>query len=86
MVGAEMPLYWELRDGRIAKRVPRSREFTPSQQSFPGITFSADGWYGVRVKDILKGTVVVDRPTDAVFAHHGWRETTLAIKVSIACL
>lgn len=79
MMRAEMPLYWTLRDGRTAKRVPRSQEFTPSQQTFSGITFSANGWHGVRVKDILNRTVVVDCPTDTIFVDHGWRATTLAL-------
>ncbi|KAG2147431.1 uncharacterized protein EDB93DRAFT_414475 [Suillus bovinus] len=79
MVNAEMPPYWKLRDGRIAKRVPRSREFNPSQQSFPGIFFSIHGWCGVSAEDILNNNVVIDYPTDTMFAHHGWRETTLAL-------
>ncbi|KAG1727823.1 hypothetical protein EDB19DRAFT_175032 [Suillus lakei] len=78
MVG-EMPSHWLLRDGRRTKRVPRSLNFTPSQESFPGITFSVGGWPGVRVKDIRNQTVNVDRPTDTIFAHHGWRTTNLAL-------
>ncbi|KAG2030536.1 hypothetical protein BDR03DRAFT_180611 [Suillus americanus] len=77
-IGAEMPPYWRASDGRIVKRVPRSRELTPSQESFPGIHFSVKGWCGVSVEKILKQTVV-DYPTDMVFAHHGWRTTTLAL-------
>ncbi|KAG2066917.1 hypothetical protein BDR04DRAFT_1120844 [Suillus decipiens] len=60
----EMPPYWHLRDGRLAKRVPRSQRFSPSQQSFPGITFSSDGWCGVRVTDILHNRASIDCPTD----------------------
>ncbi|KAG1818560.1 uncharacterized protein BJ212DRAFT_1268846 [Suillus subaureus] len=77
-IGAEMPPYWRASDGKIAKRVLRLREFTPAQQSFPGIHFSVRNWCGVNVSDILKQTVV-DCPTDVVFAHHGWRTTTLAL-------
>ncbi|KAG2359156.1 hypothetical protein BDR07DRAFT_234845 [Suillus spraguei] len=76
----EMPPYWRLRDGRLAKRVPRLQRFSPSQQSFPGITFSSDGWCGVRVKDILRNRASIDCPTDLVFAHHGWRATNLSLE------
>ncbi|KAG1882762.1 hypothetical protein F4604DRAFT_1678261 [Suillus subluteus] len=78
-IGTEMPLYWDTSNGRQVKRVPRLREFTPSQGSFPGILFSVNGWGGVSVTDILTRQTVVDYPTDMVFAHHGWRTTTLAL-------
>ncbi|KAG1721759.1 hypothetical protein EDB19DRAFT_497477 [Suillus lakei] len=78
MVG-EMPSVWLLRDGRRAKRIPRSPNFSPSQESFPGITFSVNGWPGVRVEDIRNQTVYVDRPADFIFARHGWRTTNLAL-------
>ncbi|KAG1732449.1 uncharacterized protein EDB91DRAFT_1338357 [Suillus paluster] len=77
---APMPLHWFLADGRRAERVPRPQGITPSQESFPGVTFSTSNWPGVRVKDLLKQKVVVDSPTDTVFAHHGWRNTTLALE------
>ncbi|OJA19523.1 hypothetical protein AZE42_03203 [Rhizopogon vesiculosus] len=80
LLRAPMPPHWFLTDGRRAEHVPRPLGINPSQESFPGIAFSTGGWPGVRVKDILKQKVVVDNPTDTIFAHHGWRATTLALE------
>jgi hypothetical protein len=82
----EMPPFWTLRNQIVVERVPRPPALSPTMQNFPGITFSTNGWGGVRVRDLLRGTVTVDHSTDTIFAHHGWRETTLALEVSIACL
>ncbi|KAG2125618.1 hypothetical protein BD769DRAFT_1668880 [Suillus cothurnatus] len=74
-----MPKQWPVSNGRVATRVPRLPEFSPSQQSFHCIMFNVKNWCGVRVTDILRQQVVVDYSTDTVFAHHGWRTTTLAL-------
>jgi hypothetical protein len=80
-----MPSHWFLTDGRRTEHVPRPHGISPVQESFPGIAFSTGGWPGVRVKDILKQKVVVDNPSDAVFAHHGWRTTVIALEVRTPC-
>jgi hypothetical protein len=81
-----MPRYWTLSNQIEVERVPRKWELSPPMESFPGITFSINGWGGVRARDLLCGTVTVDHSTDPAFADHSWRETTLALEVSIACL
>ncbi|KAG1721753.1 hypothetical protein EDB19DRAFT_497363 [Suillus lakei] len=78
MVG-EMPSVWLLRDGRRANHIPCLPNFTPSQESFPSITFSVNGWPGVRVEDICNQTVYVDHLADFIFAYHGWQTTNLAL-------
>ncbi|KIK33421.1 hypothetical protein CY34DRAFT_813616 [Suillus luteus UH-Slu-Lm8-n1] len=76
----EMPPFWTLRNQIVVERVPRPPALSPTMQSFPGITFSINGWGGVRVRDILRGTVTVDHSTDTAFADRSWRETTLALE------
>lgn len=79
---AEMPEYWVFPDRRSAVRLPRRHEQSPPQESFPPITFSVDGWPGVRVRDVLNHRVVVDRPYDTPMAHFGWRSTVVNLEVS----
>lgn len=75
-----MPQYWTLSNQIRVERVPRPPTLSPPMESFDGITFSTNGWGGVRVRDLLRRTVTVDHSTDTAFAHHGWRETTLALR------
>lgn len=77
---AEMPQFFILGDQNVAKRVPRPPKFTRTKETFDGITFSTNGWPGVRVRDLLRGTVTIDHSTDTIFTKHGWRETTLALE------
>ncbi|KIM65823.1 hypothetical protein SCLCIDRAFT_111995 [Scleroderma citrinum Foug A] len=77
---AEMPEYWVFPDRRSAVRLPRRHEQSPPQESFPPITFSVDGWPGVRVRDVLNHRVVVDRPYDTPMAHFGWRSTVVNLE------
>ncbi|KAG6370530.1 hypothetical protein JVT61DRAFT_11314 [Boletus reticuloceps] len=53
---------------------------SPPQESIEAITFYAHGWPGVRVKDILKNTVVVDSPNDPIFEERGWRATIVHLE------
>ncbi|KAH7919492.1 hypothetical protein BV22DRAFT_1199458 [Leucogyrophana mollusca] len=76
----DMPPYFLLPDGKRLVRLPRAMLFTPAQKSTSAITFSASGFPGVRVKDVLRATVLVDEPSDRVFEHHGWRTTNIALE------
>lgn len=76
-----MPQYYALSDKRRIERVPRPPHLSPPYESIPAITFSVNGWAGVRVKDVLKDTVVIDAANDAVLAHHGWRSIVVNLEV-----
>lgn len=77
-----MPDRWVLPDRRSAVRLPRPRQLSPPQESFPPITFSVKGWPGVRVEDVLNHAVMVDCPYDMPMAHLGWRSTVVNLEVS----
>ncbi|KAF9222889.1 hypothetical protein BS17DRAFT_767634 [Gyrodon lividus] len=77
---APMPQYYALLDQRRIERVPRPPHLSPAQESIPAITFSANGWPGVRARDLLKDTIIIDAPHDAVFAHHRWRTTVVNLE------
>ncbi|KAG8215557.1 hypothetical protein J3R82DRAFT_7400 [Butyriboletus roseoflavus] len=77
---APMPQYFTLLDQRRIERVPRPLHLSPPHESIPGITFSVNGWAGVRVKDILKDTVFVDAANDMVLEHHGWRSIVVHLE------
>ncbi|KAF8428435.1 hypothetical protein L210DRAFT_865775 [Boletus edulis BED1] len=76
----DMPQFFMLSDQRPIEHVPRPPRLSPPQESIEAITFYAHGWPGVRVKDILKNTVVVDSPNDLVFEERGWRATILHLE------
>ncbi|KIJ60238.1 hypothetical protein HYDPIDRAFT_117517 [Hydnomerulius pinastri MD-312] len=75
-----MPQFYALFDQRRTERVPRPVHISPPQESIPAITFTVNGWPGVRVRDMLKDNVIIDAPHDAVFAHHGWRATIVNLQ------
>ena len=76
-----MPQYYALPDQRRIERVPRPARLSPPYDSIPAITFSVNGWAGVRVKDVLKDTVTVDAANDAVLVQHGWRSIVVNLEV-----
>ncbi|KAL4073174.1 hypothetical protein V8B97DRAFT_1916578 [Scleroderma yunnanense] len=77
---ADMPERWVLPDRRCLVRIPRPLQFSPPQETFPPITFSVGGWPGVRVKEVLTKSVMVDCPYDTPLAHLGWRSTVISLE------
>lgn len=75
----EMPEGWSLPDQRRLIHVPRSPMYTVSSQTLPPVTFSTKGWPGVRVRDILNGTLWVDTPYDTPFLRFGWGSTRISL-------
>ena len=71
-----MPQYYALPDQRGIERVPRPAHLSPPYDSIPAVTFSVNGWAGVRVN-----TVTVDAANDAVPAQHGWRSIVVNLEV-----
>ncbi|KAI6044725.1 hypothetical protein EDC04DRAFT_256844 [Pisolithus marmoratus] len=80
MWNQEMPEGWYLPDQRRLVRVPRPPVCMASNQTQPPITFSTNGWPGVRVRDILDGTLRVDTPYDMPFLRFGWRSTRISLE------
>lgn len=80
---APMPQHYTLLDQRRIERVPRPLHLSPPYESIPGVTFSVNGWAGVRVKDILKDIVFIDAGNDTVLEHLGWRSTVVNLQVWI---
>ena len=80
---AHMPEFYMLLDQRRIERVPRPPHFSPPHETAQAITFHAHGWPGVRVRDVLKDTVVIDSPNDPVLVTHGWRSTVVNLQVRI---
>lgn len=76
-----MPQYHTLLDQRRIERVPRPLHLSPPYESIPAITFSVNGWAGVRVKDVLKDTVIIDGANDTVLEPHGWRSIVVNLEV-----
>ncbi|KAG9308906.1 hypothetical protein JVU11DRAFT_11366 [Chiua virens] len=77
---APMPQYYALPDQRRIEHIPRPAHLSPPYESIPAVTFSVRGWPGVRVKDILKDTLIIDSAGDSVFEEHGWRSTVLNLE------
>ncbi|KAH7904367.1 hypothetical protein BJ138DRAFT_927141 [Hygrophoropsis aurantiaca] len=77
---AHMPAKFVLPDGKQLVHLPRPVLFTPALESIPPITFSTNGFPGVRVRDVLKAMVLVDRPNDQIFEQHGWRTTNVSLE------
>ncbi|KAF9236963.1 hypothetical protein BU15DRAFT_63574 [Melanogaster broomeanus] len=77
---APMPRHYMLGDQRRIERVPRPPELSPNLESIPGITFSTNGWPGIRAKDLLKERLIIDSPYDTVLAHHRWRSTVVKLE------
>ncbi|KAG2123833.1 hypothetical protein DEU56DRAFT_828980 [Suillus clintonianus] len=75
----QIPNSLTLADGRKAKRVPRPQGITPFSAD-RDVQFRTNNWPGVRVKDILKNNLIVDKSLDLVFANTGWRQTCLALE------
>ncbi|KIJ08150.1 hypothetical protein PAXINDRAFT_158218 [Paxillus involutus ATCC 200175] len=75
-----MPEWYTLLDQRRIEHVPRPLQFTPAQESIPAVTFSANGWPGVRLRDIMEDRVIVDSPYDTVLAHLRWRSIIVHIE------
>lgn len=76
----EMPERWFLPHQRRLIRVPRPLMHRTSNQTRPPVTFSTNGWPGVRVRDILNGTIWVDEPYDTPFSRFGWRSTKISLE------
>lgn len=76
-----MPQYYTLQDQRRIERVPRPLYLNPPYESIPAITFSANGFPGVRAKDVLKDTVTIDAANDAVLEQYGWRSIVISLEV-----
>lgn len=77
----EMPQYWILPDRRRVEHLPRPPQYCPSQESIPPITFTVNGWPGVRVKDLLRNQVTVDCPYDTPLVDLKWRQTVINLEV-----
>lgn len=76
-----MPQYYTLQDQRRIERVPRPPHLSPPYESIPPITFSANSFPGVRLKDLLKGRVTIDAANDAVLGQHGFRTIVVSLEV-----
>lgn len=76
-----MPQYYTLQDQRRIERVPRPSCLSPPYDTIPPITFSANGFPGVRAKDVLKDTITIDAANDAVLEEHGWRSIVVSLEV-----
>ncbi|KAI9456314.1 hypothetical protein HD554DRAFT_2030569 [Boletus coccyginus] len=77
---APMPQYYTLQDQRRIERVPRPPHLSPPYESIPAITFSANGFPGVRSKDVLKGRVTIDAANDVVLGQHGFRTIVVSLE------
>ncbi|KAF8125091.1 hypothetical protein EV363DRAFT_677949 [Boletus edulis] len=77
---AAMPQYYTLQDQRVIERVPRPPQLSPPSESVPAITFSVNGYPGVRMKDIQKDRVTVDAPNDLVFEEYGFRSIVINLE------
>ncbi|KAH7918571.1 hypothetical protein BV22DRAFT_1041669 [Leucogyrophana mollusca] len=77
---AAIPPFFPLPDGKRLARVPHTLLSTASRGSIPPIKFSTNGLPGIRVKDVLKATVLIDGPNDRIFEHRGWRMTNIALE------
>ncbi|KAF8443323.1 hypothetical protein L210DRAFT_984573 [Boletus edulis BED1] len=79
--GAGSNQYYTLQDQRvIERRVPRPPQLSPPSESVPAITFSVNGYPGVRMKDIQKDRVTVDAPNDLVFEVYGFRSIVINLE------
>lgn len=75
-----MPKKWVLPDHRRLVRVPRKLCYEPLHAPYRPVTFSTNGWPGVRVRDVLNNTVMVDAPYDTPFLPYGWRTTRVSLE------
>ncbi|KAF8125122.1 hypothetical protein EV363DRAFT_1453986 [Boletus edulis] len=78
--GAGSNQYYTLQDQRVIERVPRPPQLSPPSESVPAITFSVNGYPGVRMKDIQKDRVTVDAPNDLVFEVYGFRSIVINLE------
>lgn len=78
-----MPKIWALPDHRRLLQVPHQMYYDPLHPCRPTVTFSTRGWPGVRVRDILNRTAMVDAPYDMPFLSYGWRTTKVFLEVSL---